>query len=205
MGGLSQAFGVPRSVILGQRRNPSRTLGRYSFVTANPFHMIGVVGGQVVDTEVGPYEGDPFLVLQQLSEQLAIRSGPWLAPVPRRGGRTVWLRPLPLHRTVAPAPRDEFKTPDMACWASTIGSSPSTMPSGGRGSSPRDCLRQTRIREGETMPTQKIKWLKKHLTSRRNWPYSSRRHGEQDRSWTAIFLLTALPGVFSNFDPLRLS
>ncbi|MGH7169438.1 MAG: hypothetical protein ACRELG_04075, partial [Gemmataceae bacterium] len=90
------------------------TLGRYSFVTADPFHWLRARGARVVEGDEEPRLADPFAVLRERLEQWRVETIAELPPF-QGGAAGLFGYDLCHHIERLPRPRrDEFETPDMA-------------------------------------------------------------------------------------------
>jgi para-aminobenzoate synthetase component I len=90
------------------------TLGRYSFVAADPFHWLQGRGSLLVEGAGEPYRADPFAVLRQLLEQWRVETIADLPPF-QGGAAGLFGYDLCHHIERLPRPRrDEFETPDLA-------------------------------------------------------------------------------------------
>jgi para-aminobenzoate synthetase component I len=90
------------------------TLGRYSFVTADPFDWLWARGRQVIDDFNGPREDDPFAVLARKLAEWRMETVAGLPPF-QGGAAGLFGYDLCHHIERLPRPRlDEFETPDLA-------------------------------------------------------------------------------------------
>ena len=89
-------------------------LGRYSFVTADPFKWLWSWRGRLVEDHAGPHEGDPFALLQDRLGRWRADALPGLPPF-QGGAAGLFGYDLCHHIERLPRPpRDEFQTPDLA-------------------------------------------------------------------------------------------
>ncbi|HTU20431.1 MAG TPA: aminodeoxychorismate synthase component I [Gemmataceae bacterium] len=90
------------------------TLGRYSFVTADPFHWLRARGTMVREGDEEPRLADPFAVLRERLEQWHVERVADLPPF-QGGAAGLFGYDLCHHIERLPCPRrDEFETPDLA-------------------------------------------------------------------------------------------
>ena len=90
------------------------TLGRYSFITADPFHWLRSRSGVVTQSNGIHRSADPFAVLQEHLSQWRIETIAGLPPF-QGGAAGLFGYDLCHHIERLPRPRhDEFQTPDMA-------------------------------------------------------------------------------------------
>src|SRR5262245_17788947 len=90
------------------------TLGRYSFIAADPFEWIEARGDRVVVSGQAREPADPFAILAERLGRLRIESRPGLPPF-QGGAAGLFGYDLCHHVERLPRPRfDEFQTPDFA-------------------------------------------------------------------------------------------
>jgi para-aminobenzoate synthetase component 1 len=90
------------------------TLGRYSFVTADPFHWLGVRQGRIVTENAEQRQIDSFVVLSERLRQWHSETIVGLPPF-QGGAAGLFGYDLCHHLERLPRPRrDEFQTPDLA-------------------------------------------------------------------------------------------
>ena len=89
-------------------------LGRYSFLTADPFSLLSSWRGHIGDDRTRPCEADPFAVLQDYLRLWRAETAPGLPPF-QGGAAGLFGYDLCHHieRLLRPR-RDEFQTPDLA-------------------------------------------------------------------------------------------
>jgi para-aminobenzoate synthetase component 1 len=89
-------------------------LGRYSFLTADPFHWLSSRRGRIREGRNPPSDGDPFAVLQHSLRGWRAETTPGLPPF-QGGAAGLFGYDLCHHIERLPRPRrDEFETPDLA-------------------------------------------------------------------------------------------
>jgi para-aminobenzoate synthetase component 1 len=178
---------------------PHSTLGRYSFIAADPFHSMWSRGRQIVDGILGPRQGDPFAALQERLQSWHCESVAGLPPF-QGGAAGLFAYDLCHHIERLPRPRrDEFRTPDLAvgfydwvvafdhvhrrAWIVSTG-----LPE----------ARPARRRQRASLRLQAVKrWLGEnpiHTAS------PSERNPDDFINPFCPYPLPGLPGVFSNFD-----
>jgi para-aminobenzoate synthetase component 1 len=90
------------------------TLGRYSFITADPFHSLRARSGVVTQSGEGHRPTDPFAVLREHLSQWRVETIAGLPPF-QGGAAGLFGYDLCHHIERLPRPRyDEFQTPDLA-------------------------------------------------------------------------------------------
>jgi para-aminobenzoate synthetase component 1 len=93
---------------------PHPALGRYSFITADPFNWLWAHGRTVVDKIEGAREVDPFAVLRDCLAQWRVEPAAGLPPF-QGGAAGLFGYDLCHHLERLPRPRwDEFRIPDLA-------------------------------------------------------------------------------------------
>jgi para-aminobenzoate synthetase component I len=104
---------LPRLLLLESAASHP-ALGRYSFVTADPFHWLQARGGGVVEGDQQPRLADPFAVLRERLAQWRIETIAALPPF-QGGAAGLFGYDLCHHLERLPRPRrDEFQAPDLA-------------------------------------------------------------------------------------------
>jgi para-aminobenzoate synthetase component 1 len=105
--------GCPRLLFLDSAQSHP-TLGRFSFVTADPFDWIESRGNRITTSGREEQSGDPFSALSRRLAEYSVASHPDLPPF-QGGAAGLFGYDLCHHIERLPRPRtDEFQTPDMA-------------------------------------------------------------------------------------------
>src|SRR5438046_2545586 len=111
---LRQLAGLP-NILAFDSALPHPTLGRYSYLTADPFDWLTARGNQVfLAGQSKPLIGDPFSILAARLAQYRLQSRPDLPPF--QGGAAGLIGyELAHHIERLPSPRfDDFELPEMA-------------------------------------------------------------------------------------------
>ena len=174
------------------------TLGRYSFVTADPFDWLCVRRGRVVDAdnERGPV--DPFAVLRERLQQWHIETIAGLPPF-QGGAAGLFGYDLCHHIERLPRPRcDEFETPDLAVgfydWVAAFDlvQRRAWLISTG--------LPETEPARRHNRAGRRLQALKRRLFEPHKPTMSAKTHISDLIHPHCLYNLSGLPGVFSNFD-----
>ncbi|HTU16450.1 MAG TPA: aminodeoxychorismate synthase component I [Gemmataceae bacterium] len=175
------------------------SLGRYSFVTADPFSWLCVRRGRIVDVDEGHRYVDPFAVLGQGLQQWHSETVAGLPPF-QGGAAGLFGYDLCHHIERLPRPRrDEFQTPDLAVgfydWVVAFD---------------HDQRRAWIISTGlpELEPVRRRQRALRRLRAVHDWLVGAatvRERLRNDRSLMVaapadLYPLPNCPGVFSNFD-----
>jgi para-aminobenzoate synthetase component 1 len=169
------------------------TLGRYSFVAAEPFDWLRARAGRI-----GAAEGDPFAVLRERLGQWRVETIAGLPPF-QGGAAGLFGYDLCHHIERLPRPRyDEFETPDLAVgfydWVVAFDRAQRRMWIVSTGLPEREPIRRRRHALHRLQAVKR--WLNDPREVGDKTPGS---HVDTVRPFS-LHPLRGLPGVFSNFD-----
>jgi len=174
------------------------SLGRYSFVAADPFDWLRARRGQVVEGREEARAADPFAVLHDRLRQWRVVTVAGLPPF-QGGAAGLFGYDLCHHIERLPRPRyDEFETPDMAVgfydWVVAFDHAQR-----------RAWIVSTGLPEIDPAPRRqralaRLQAVKRQITDRRISPSTPVTNKDDIACPNLLHPLPGLPGVSSNFD-----